>query len=236
MSFDLFFTPKKLDFALAMLPGLKLDAKQTKARTRLIGSLCKAFNVQIDSSVQSAAVEGFPAGEMSANQGYFHWCLHGEYGSETTQQLIKQVVDWFYAQGSYCIDPQDAGFDNRVTETAVQRLCHFNDLPLLKGAQLLGLELNSPHLDEFTLRWLLTDKREAELIFIHHKSSVFPFNLTALMKDHLLTANVEQIQRPGEQEGYYTENYCFSFASGHEIQCIGAVVRKFSAFVPKRKR
>jgi hypothetical protein len=235
MSFDLFFTPKKLDFALAMLPGLKLDAKQVKARTRLIGNLCKEFNVQIDSTVQSAAVEGFPAGEMNAHQGYFHWCLHGEQGAETSE-LIKRVVDWFYAQGSYCIDPQDAGFDNRVAETAVQRLCHHNDLQILIGARLLAVELSGSFDREFLLRWLLSDQREAEIVFIHHVSSAFPSNLTALFDDHLLAANVRHTDAPNNFKALFNEEYCFSFASGREVRCIGTVVRKFTAFVPKKKR
>ena len=231
MALDLFFAPKKLDFAFVVLPGFQPDAKQTKARDKLIANLVRHFQVSLDARQASAVVSGFPAGELTAYPGYFHWSLHGA----ADAKAIESVIDWFYAQNWVCIDPQDAGFDNRDRAAGWQALNPFSDLPLLLGARLRGIELSDPDMRGLIFRWQLADEREAELSFIHHDQCSIPTDLTALISDQLVSAQFTQTKQPRFVDRF-REDYLFKFASGCEIRCDYGIVKKFGAYkAPKSK-
>ena len=231
MALDLFFAPKKLDFALVVLPGYKPDAKQVKTRDKLIANLVHHFQVSLDAHQAIAVVTGFPAGELTCYPGYFHWCLHASPDAKD----VASVIDWFYAQNWVCIDPQDTGFDNRERAAGFQALHPHLDLQILCGARLRSIELSDQGVRGLIIRWDLTDEREAELVFIHHERCLVPTEISALINDHVVEAELTRTKRLTSLESF-RDDYTFKFNSGCVMQCTDGIAKKFSAYKAPRSK
>ncbi|WP_257386500.1 hypothetical protein [Tahibacter caeni] len=224
MALDLFFVPRKQDFAEARADGFEASDAQLRARHKLLKALAARFDgASIAGKADVGTVEGFLAGTLVARPGYLQWSLHGAGAGDV--DAINTVVDWFHEQGLVCEDPQDAGFSNRNRGGGRENLGDWN---ALVGARLAGIELSDPGISGLNLNWALGDGRHAQLCFVHHRSCEVPPDLTALIRDTI----AEVVFTPGPLD----DDFRFVFAGGAEIRCAGAVVKSFFAEpAPKSK-
>lgn len=227
MALDLFFVPKKLDYADARDPEFQPNAAQRRARRKLLDAIAAYYDgAKIGDDATEGLIVGFPRGELIAHPGYFHWSLHGD--ADTAP--IAAVVDWFHEQGLACEDPQDAGFGNRAQKKGKMQES-LNDFDMLVGARLYAIELSEPPLRGLLLYWIVADQRLAELAFINHARCDVPANITALIHDRLAAVTVEpgSFWEIGGQQVPMDENYRFTFEKSGEIVVLGGVVKRFVA-------
>jgi hypothetical protein len=222
VALDLFFVPRKQDFAEARDAGFEASDAQIRARRKLLKAIATRFDgAAIAGKATDGRIEAFPSGTLVAHPGYLHWSLHGTYDIGA----ISDVVDWFHEQGLVCEDPQNAGFDNRERGGGRENLTDWN---VLVGARLAGIELSYPGISGLNLSWALRDGRHAQLCFVHHRSCEVPADLTPLIRDTL----AEVVFTPGHLD----DDFRFVFAGGGEIHCGGAVAKSFFAEpAPKSK-
>lgn len=226
MSLDLFFVARKQDFAEARAPGFFASDAQVRSRRKLLRSIAAQFGgATIAGKATDGVIAKFPRGELTAYPGYLHWSLHGVDAHEP----IEAVVDWFYEQDLICEDPQDAGFGNR---TRIRGKENLDDFDILVGARLIAIELSDPSVSGLILTWHLADGRDAQLIFIHHKSCTVPADLTALIRDTVAAVVCEPADfwTIGGNQVALNDNLRFVFASGAEIRCLGTVTKQFFAY------
>ena len=127
-------------------------------------------------------------------------------------------MDWFLRQGWYCVDPQDAGFGNRlgVTEALSDTLKDYDELI---GARLISLRLERAWGSGLALDWLMADGRIARLRFATFVNGQLP-DLADLL-DHFVSA----VQVDATQVGRFGHDFTIHLSSGRELQLGGAVYR-----------
>lgn len=225
VALDLFFVPRKQDFAEARRADFEASDAQSRARRKLLKAIAARFDgATIAGKATDGVVEGFPSGTLVAYPGYLQWSLH----AADDAAAVGTVVDWFYEQELVCEDPQNAGFGNRERSGGHENLQDWN---ALVGARLVGIELSDPSVSGLILTWALADGRAAQLWFIHHHRCGVPGDLTPLIRDRVADVAVTpgRLQEIGGQPVALDDDFRFVFASGAEIRCEGAVAHRFFA-------
>jgi hypothetical protein len=174
MAFDLFFLPKKMAFAETQSADFFLDARERRAQARILRLIEKQFlDCKFVGQIpQSGYMQSFPMGQLDVHRGYLFWSLHASYDLDK----IKSIVDWFFAQGWACIDPQGGGFSNQNVK---MRMTPFQGPALFKGATILRAEFEYQTL---VLHGTTEDGRVIEFTCMGVCQEPSPDALTAIYK------------------------------------------------------
>ena len=168
MALDLFFAARKPAFVELRAADFSPTPTMLRARRKLIKALESHYSpCRLEGGEISGTMIDFPRGELSLFPGYLHWSLHGV----EDEAPIRKIVDWFLEQNFVCIDPQGAGFDNRVNKAASRRLLSFEELV---GAMLLGVRLDRNYGFGLGLDWQLADGSIANIEIITFKRCLLP--------------------------------------------------------------
>jgi hypothetical protein len=216
MSLDLFFVHRGVSLEQTreknFAPGMALRA----AQIRVVQQLTEAFPpAQVQGSSQVGSVLGFPLGTMQLQPGCIHWSLHGV----ADDAPVRAQVDWFRRRGWFCVDPQDAGFDNCALQDG-ELPDSLQDYDELEGAQLLGLRLERENGSGLSLELQMADGRVALLRFATFVSCRLP-DLSELLERSVAAVVVEPTT-----VGRHGHDIRFLFVASDEELCIcGAIYR-----------
>lgn len=224
MSLDLFFVPRKPDFATLRDPGHEPTRAQTNARARLVKALLAAFpGTELNGNANSGFIAGFPRGELSLLPGYISWTMHGVGDVEP----IHEIVNWFHAENWVCEDPQDAGFANRDVPRGGKRTT-LRDWNELEGARFVGLRLKREWVAGLAMEWLLADGGTADIHFVGFNGLHMP-DLHVLLETRVLSVvATEETKVTGDSLRIY-------FEQDVEMFLYGALYQKSSIVRPVAK-
>ena len=170
MSLDLFFVPRKPDFATLRAPDFKPTPYLLRARTRLIVEIAEQWpGTTLVGDSANGHFAGFPRGELSLAPGYIAWSLHGV----DDPSPIHDIVNWFFDHGYICEDPQDSGFANRDLKRGQSRTT-LESFDELIGAQFVGMRLLREWVRGLATDWVLADGSTAMVQFVTFRACTVP--------------------------------------------------------------
>lgn len=206
MALDLFFVAPTPAFDALSRPDFRPGRGEAAARRKLVTELLAVHaGASLRGDALNGAIDGLN-GEFSLRPGAIHWCLH----HVDDVAPVRAMVDWFFARGLVCEDPQGAGFGNRegagdmsrpaagattskptgksTGKTASKKTGAVSaarretlaGFDELLGAQFLGLRLERAWGSSVVLDWLLADGSRAVVDFVHFVACRVP-DLAALV-------------------------------------------------------
>jgi hypothetical protein len=189
MSLDLFFVPRKPEFATLRAPDFKPTPYLLRARTKLIGEITEHWpGTTLHGSTVDGRIAGFPRGELSLAPGYVAWSLHGVEDAAP----IHDIVNWFFERGYVCEDPQDSGFANRELKRGQARTT-LESFDELVGAQFVGVRLLREWVRGLATDWILADGSTALVQFVTFRACAVP-DLGRLLDERVLAVDYESRQ------------------------------------------
>lgn len=225
MSLDLFFHPRKSDFASVRAPDFVPTPAQQRARRKLIDALLVRYpGCTLGGDIERGWLQEFPHGELSWFPGYLYLSVHGHPDPE----VLHAFVDALEADGLVCFDPQDAGF-------ATGSPARIESFDGLIGSRFVGIRLLRDWVSGIALELAWDgdedDGRVAQLEFAHALGCTLPDPMK------LLKARVTRV----DPEGPFNQIECFDyldlhFDNGVVLAVRGCVYHKGTISPPRRRR